>query len=135
MIHRITGIAVTSLALAFGISVFSPVETSAANAQEKDKKKEKNPLEGKKGTYVGTLVSKDKNSIEVKAPGDEKSRRFLPHWKGGAPSAGGGLDKEMLKNFDAIKIGSRVEVEWVYEERFRAEKVTVLKTPAKDKDK
>ncbi len=133
MIQRIAGIAVTTIAFVFGLNVIAPSQLAVVSAQEK--KKEKNPLEGKKGTFIGTLVSKEKGGIEVKAPGDEKPRRFVPHWRGGQPAKGGGPDKAMLKVFSELKIGSRIEVEWVFEERFRAEKVTVLKAPAKDKDK
>lgn len=107
-------------------------------AQEK---KEKNPLEGKKGKAVGVLVAREKNFIEVKADGEEKGRRYVPHWRGGAPDKGGGLDKKMLEVFAKLNVGDRIEVEWVFEERLRAEKVTVLKkaerkeAPKKDKDK
>lgn len=107
-------------------------------AQEK---KEKNPLEGKKGKAVGVLVAREKNFIEVKADGEEKGRRYVPHWRGGAPDKGGGLDKKMLEVFAKLNVGDRVEVEWVFEERLRAEKVTVLKkaerkeAPKKDKGK
>ena len=64
MIHRVAGIAITSLALLFGICVFTTVETPTANAQDKEKKKEKekNPLEGKKGVFVGTLTAIDLGS-------------------------------------------------------------------------
>jgi|SRR5581483_4463466 len=95
-------------------------------AQDKGKK-EKNPLEGKKGKTIGTLSAKGEAFIEVKADGEEKARKYVPEWKGGAPAAGGGPDKEMLKVFSTLKVGSRVEVEWVFHERFRALKVTVLK--------
>jgi hypothetical protein len=98
-----------------------------------DEKKDK-AKEGKKGTVVGTLTAKGDNFIEVKADGEEKGRRYVPHWRGGAPAAGGGLDKKMLAVFKTLKIGSRVRVEWAYEERYRAEKVEVLKAPA-EKDK
>ncbi len=137
MIFRFSSIAITALALTIGSSVFASLETPTASAQDKEKKKEKekNPLEGKKGVFVGTLTAKEKNAIEVQAPGDEKARRFVPHWRGGAPAQGGGPDKEMLKTFSELKIGSRIEVTWVFEERFRAEKIVVLKTPVKDKDK
>ncbi|HZZ81271.1 MAG TPA: hypothetical protein VFE62_22395 [Gemmataceae bacterium] len=104
------------------------------DAQEK--KKEKNPLEGKMGTAIGTLVGKDKNSIELKADGEEKARKYFPQWKGGLPAKGGGFDKDILKIFNEVKIGSRLEVEWVFHERLRALKVKVLKAPVeKDKDK
>lgn len=99
-----------------------------------DKKKEKDPLEGKKGKVIGTLTDKGPNFIEVRADGEEKGRKYVPHWVGGAPAQGGGPDKKMLKVFSELKVGSRIEVEWVFEERLRAVGVQVLKAPpAKDK--
>ncbi|MCI0641843.1 MAG: hypothetical protein L0Y72_11385 [Gemmataceae bacterium] len=105
----------------------------AATAQEK--KKEKDPLEGKKGKTIGKLMAKDakKGFIEVKADGEEKPRRYVPQWKGGLPADGGGFDKNVLKVFEKLEVGSRIEVEWVFEERLRALKVKLL-APPKEKD-
>src|SRR5687768_9861982 len=86
-------------------------------AQEKDKEGGK---KGKSGTVIGILVAKDKNSIDVKADGEEEARKYVPHWRGGAPAEGGGLDKDMLKTFAKLKVGSRVQVKWEFEERHRA---------------
>lgn len=96
-----------------------------------DGAQEKKPSagEGKKGKTIGTLAAKAETFIEVKADGEEKARRYVPRWIGGAPAAGGGLDKAMLKTFKSLKIGSRVEVRWVFEERFRALSVKVLAAP------
>lgn len=88
----------------------------------------------KKGTVVGTLSAKGDNWIEVKADGEEKGRRYVPHWRGGAPADGGGPDKKMLARFKELKIGTRVRIEWVFEERARVEKIEVLKS-GKEKDK
>jgi len=105
---------------------------AAVFAQEKDKKKEKDPLEGKKGTAIGTLTDKGANFIELKADGEEKGRKYVPQWVGGAPAQGGGPDKKMLKVIGELKVGSRLEVEWLFEERLRVLGVKVLKAP-KDK--
>src|SRR5262245_39542145 len=101
----------------------------SASADEKKGKDEK-----KKGTVAGVVTAKGDNWIEVKADGEDKGRRYVPHWRGGAPNAGGGLDKKMLATFKTLKVGSRVRLEWVFEERPRAEKIEVLKAPA-EKDK
>lgn len=92
-------------------------------------KKEKDPLEGKKGRTLGIVVAKEKINIEVKADGEEKARKFFPEWRGGQPAQGGGLDKEILKIFSEIKVGSRVQVDWVFHERLRALKIEVLREP------
>lgn len=118
-------VALLTLGLMCAVSATAP----AALAQEKDKKKEKNPLEGKKGTVIGILVSKGKNFIEVKAAGEEKGRKYIPHWVGGAPAQGGGPDKKMLKVFSELKIGSRLEVDWHFEEHLRVVGVKVLQAP------
>src|SRR5258707_5212967 len=76
--------------------------------------------EKKSGTVVGMLTAKDKNWIEVKADGEEKGRRYVPKWIGGAPVQGGGLEKKMLKTFADLKIGSRIRLECEFEERGRA---------------
>jgi hypothetical protein len=104
----------------------------AGHAQEK---KPKNPEEGKKGTTVDTLVKKGDNFIEVKADGEEKARRFVPQWVGGLPAKGGGPDKEILKIYRELTVGSRIEVDWVFEERLRSLKIKVLKAAPEKKDK
>ena len=89
--------------------------------------------EKKSGTVVGMVTAKDKNWIEVKADGEEKGRRYVPKWIGGAPAQGGGLEKKMLQTFADLKIGSRIRIEWEFEERARAVKIEVLKAPAEKK--
>jgi len=73
----------------------------------------------KKGTVRGTVVAKSKNSIDVKPFGKGPVERYLPHWRGGNPSIGGGLDKEVLRKLAPIKVGQKVTVNWEYEERKR----------------
>lgn len=130
MVVRVTMGAVL-VAGAWGVVQLGGGEEQAF-AQEKQK--EKNPLEGKKGKVVGSVVSKGENFIEVKGVGEEEARKYVPEWRGGQPNQGGGPDKEILKIFRELKVGSRVEVEWVFHERLRALKVSVLGNAAK-KDK
>jgi cyclic lactone autoinducer peptide len=89
----------------------------------------KEPEKIKKGRAIGVLTAKSANYIEVKADGEEKRRKYVPRWIGGDPAQGGGLEKDMLKTFQALKIGNRVQIDWLFEERFRAVKVVVLKVP------
>ena len=117
------------LSLAWSLVVLA--DSTSVQAQDKKTEKEKNPFAGKKGTVVGTLTDKGKAFIEVKADGEEKGRKYIPHWRGGAPANGGGPDKEMVKVISTLKVGSRVEVEWEHEEHFRVLKVKVLKAPEK----
>ena len=85
--------------------------------------------------FSGVVVKKEKNSLEVRADGEEKARRYVPKWVGGAPAAGGGFDKKILEGIDKVKVGSRVKIEWVFEERPRVIKLDVLKAPDENKDK
>jgi hypothetical protein len=130
MIHR-TFAHLAMMMLAFGLTlgIVALGDGSAAFAQEKDKKKEKDPLEGKKGTAIGTLTGKGPNFIELKADGEEKGRKYVPHWVGGAPDKGGGPDKKMVKIISELKVGSRLEVGWEFEERLRVVSVKVLQVP------
>ena len=94
--------------------------------------------EKKSGAVVGVLTGKGEAWIEVKADGEQKARRYTANWVGGAPRDGGGPDKEIVKVIKGLKIGSRVRLEWKFDERPRIVKVEVLKqavdkgTPEKD---
>src|SRR5262245_41673530 len=61
-----------------------------------DKKPEDKKDEPRKGTVTGMVTAKGDNWIEVKADGEEKARRYVPHWRGGLPKDGGGPDKDMV---------------------------------------
>ena len=96
---------------------------SAADDQKDAKKEEKK----RGGTVVGVVAAKGENWIEVKADGEEKARRYTPYWRGGLPKDGGGFDKETLKQIKDVPAGSRVRLEWSFQERPRVEKIEVLK--------
>lgn len=81
----------------------------------------------KKGTVTGVVTDKGDNWIAVKADGEEKARRYFPHWRGGAPKDGGGPDKEMVAKIKEVPLKARVRLEWSFEERPRVEKIEVLK--------
>jgi hypothetical protein len=85
----------------------------------------------KKGTVTGIVTAKGENWIEVKADGEEKARRYVPHWRGGNPKDGGGPDKDMVAKIKEVPAKARVRLEWTFEERPRVEKIEVLK---KDKE-
>ena len=83
--------------------------------------------ERRKGTVTGVVTAKGENWIEVKADGEEKGRRYVPHWRGGLPKDGGGPDKEMVAKIKAVPVKARVRLEWSFEERPRVEKIEVLR--------
>jgi hypothetical protein len=107
-----------------------PQPPSAAQDEKKDAKE---TPEKKSGTVTGTITAKGENFIEVKADGEEKGRRYVPRWVGGQPKDGGGPDKNMLKVIRELKVGSRVRMEWEFEERPRVVKVEVLQAPKDEK--
>jgi hypothetical protein len=88
-----------------------------------------NKDEVRKGSVTGVVTAKGDNWIEVKADGEEKARRYFPHWRGGAPNQGGGPDKEIAAEIKKAPLNSRVKLDWSFEERPRVEKIEVLKKP------
>ena len=109
--------------------------TGLAAAQEKKDQKKDDPKAEKerKGTVTGVVTAKGDNWIEVKADGEEKARKYTPHWRGGNPNAGGGPDKEVVAKIKETPVHSRVRIEWVFEERPRVEKIEILKKPDEKK--
>ena len=52
---------------------------------------------------------------------EEGNILLMPHWRGGMPKDGGGLDKEMLAKLAGFKVGDNVRIEWSWQERRRIE--------------
>ncbi len=117
--------------LALAGFLLAALSALAAGQEKKDEKKKDEP---RKGTVTGMVSAKGDNWIEVKADGEEKVRRYVPHWKGGLPKDGGGPDKEMVAKIKEIAVESRVRLEWEFEECARVVKVEVLKKPEVKKD-
>ncbi|MBL8793696.1 MAG: hypothetical protein JNM56_07320 [Planctomycetia bacterium] len=102
--------------------------TAAASAADEKKADQKG------GKVAGVVTSKGENFIEVKADGEEKARRYVPNWVGGAPAQGGGPDKKMMAEIGKTPVGARVELTWKFEERARVVDIKVLKAPEKKTD-
>jgi len=115
--------------LLMALAAFVADVAAGTKKDEKDKKDEP-----RKGTVVGQITAKGENYVEVKADGEEKGRRYVPHWRGGNPAQGGGLDKDMLKQIAKLTVGSRVRLDWEFDERARVVRIEVLKA-AEMKDK
>ena len=90
--------------------------------------------EARNGTVTGEVTAKGDNWIEVKADGEEKARRYVPHWKGGQPKDGGGPDKDVVAKIEDTPLKSRIKLDWEFEERARVVKIEVLKKPDEKKD-
>ena len=110
--------------------VFRVVKIEVLKAPAKPDEKKDEP---RKGTVTGVVTAKGDNWIEVKADGEEKGRKYFPHWRGGNPNQGGGPDKEMLAEIKKVPVESRVKLDWVFEERPRVEKIEILKKPEEKK--
>jgi hypothetical protein len=71
------------------------------------------------GTITGKVVAKsDDKWIEIKQT-DGPLRRYIPSWTGGHPNQGGGLNFVAQKLIRESKLGSKVQVEWIWDERVR----------------
>jgi hypothetical protein len=103
----------------------------ALQAEAGEKKKD----EKRGGTIIGVLTAKGKDFVEVKAPGEEKGRRYVPHWVGGLPAQGGGPDKKVMKLFEPLKVGDRVRLDWEFEERPRVLRIEAIKGDQGKQDK
>lgn len=105
--------------------VLSAGFTAAQDKKPEEKKKD----EPRKGSVTGVVSAKGDNWLEVKADGEEKGRRYVPHWKGGLPKDGGGPDKEMVAKIKETPLNARVKIDWEFEERARVVKIEILKKP------
>lgn len=101
--------------------------TTGTTRSQAPKDKKENKPEARKGEVTGIVTAKGDNWIEVKADGEEKGRKYVPHWRGGNPDKGGGPDKSMVAEIKKVPVKSRVRLEWSFEERPRVEKIEVLK--------
>ena len=81
----------------------------------------------KAGSVRGTIVSVDPHGRFVLRAADGSEEAFMPHWCGGMPTDGGGLDEEMVQKIAALKPVQQVEVGWEWEERKRCVTLTEAK--------
>lgn len=79
--------------------------------------------EARGGKIIGVVAGKGETFIEVRSDGEETPRRYLPNWVGGA---GGGLDKAMLQAIGRTQVGSRVKLDWKFDERPRVTKLEAI---------
>lgn len=78
------------------------------------------------GRVTGTVLARGDAWIEVKPDAADPPDRFRPHWIGGMPDAGGGLDRAMLLKLSHVRVGDRVKLRWEYEERKRVVEIERL---------
>jgi len=75
-----------------------------------------------RGTLVGTVAATGPAWIEVKSE-DGKTQRYIPEWRGGMPSDGGGPDPEVVKQIQTVKPGDRIRVRWHQDHHLRVEQI------------
>ncbi|QDU95927.1 FecR domain-containing protein [Lignipirellula cremea] len=85
------------------------------------------------GTLRGIVTDKQPRGIEVAVEG-QRPQLFTPHWIGGMPRDGGGLDRKMLQQIRAAPIGAQVELTWSMSEGKRVTGLRVLE-PEKTREK
>jgi len=68
------------------------------------------------GSLLGTVVGRGKETVEIRADGDEKTIKYVPRWVG---EHGGGFDRRMLERLGDLKPGMRVKLAWKFEEHYR----------------
>ncbi len=102
-----------------------PISLAAADGEGKghDTKKEAPDAmkTGTKGTSEGTIVALEKGKLTLATA--DGNLLFMPHWKGGNPKDGGGMDKEMLAKLEGFKVVDKVKIGWTWEERRRIETI------------
>jgi len=76
---------------------------------------------GTSGISTGEIVGRDGAKLLVRT--DEGVLLFMPHWRGGLPKDGGGLDAAMRQRLEAFRPGQRVTIRWVWQERRRIEAI------------
>jgi len=74
------------------------------------------------GVFTGTLVEVDGHHGVIHLETDDgRVHRLSPHWRGGMPADGGGLDEETIRRVREFGEGDYVDVAWRWAERLRIE--------------
>lgn len=133
---KITILGATLSAAALCTFSFAPIQAEE-HREDKPKPKTEVPAvevkkeghdalaEGTKGVSTGVIVSLEKGKLVLKTA--DGNLLFMPHWRGGNPKDGGGLDKPTLEKLGAFKVGDSVRIEWTWSERRRIEAIAQAK--------
>jgi len=73
----------------------------------------------REGELTGTIQAREGTSIDVVPDTGGPIERYIPRWFGGMPSNGGGPEKEVVKALEPLRVGQRVRIKWIYDERKR----------------
>ena len=77
------------------------------------------------GKLTGTVVGKGEKWIEIK-PKEGRKQRFTPRWLPAKEGRRRGLDRKMLEIIARQKVGSKVVLSWMIEERKRVTGIEVV---------
>ncbi len=83
--------------------------------------------QGKKNGVVEGVIVQIPKGKHLVLETEEGNVHLSPHWKGGMPKDGGGLDKKILKTIASCKVGDVVRIRWSFEERMRIDALTKLR--------
>ncbi len=115
----------TALVLCVGLNPVLSAAEGEGKAHEPKKEAHDAMKTGTKGTSEGTIVSLEKGKLILETA--EGKLLFMPHWRGGMPKDGGGMDKAMLERLGGFKVGDQVKIAWTWEERRRIEQIEASK--------
>jgi hypothetical protein len=87
------------------------------------------------GLYTGRIADLVSHKGMLVVENDDGQRRFMPHWRGGAPAQGGGLVRETIERLHDFHEGDLVEVSWEWEERYRVVDIRLLEKGEKHDEK
>ncbi len=73
----------------------------------------------RQGNVTGKVVALSEKWIDLKPDGGGYTERYMPKWIGGAPDKGGGLEKDMVRRIREQKVGDKIVIQWIYDERKR----------------
>lgn len=76
------------------------------------------------GRVSGEIVELDKTQGVVVLQAGEHRLQLSPHWSGGMPKDGGGLDKATIAKVREFNPGDTVTIAWTWSERYRIEDIT-----------
>ena len=90
--------------------------------------------DAREGVVEGTALGRDGEALVLGPDGSEDTFAVSPHWRGGAPRDGGGLDPDDRRRLREVPEGARVRVRWTFDERPRLVELTILSTPTEGDD-
>ncbi len=113
-----TKFTLVAAALAVGVSLtLTAVAGAAEKKDEAEHHADANAESTGKHVVVGEITKFDGSKVTVRSAEGEAT--YVPHWHGGNPKDGGGLDKDMVARLKEFKVGDKVSLTWEFNEHKR----------------